>query len=176
MPATSAAAVTAELRKRLPGIGRLKLQKLLYYCQGHHLETYDEPLFGEVIKAYQMGPVVPQIRKAEELGIEVRDDAAHLSESALGTIGFVVDNYGHLHGNALADRTHAEAPWKDAWERHQSGGSDVIERSAIQTYFRGLTSPIRPETRAWLNAAGARRALPGRPDDLERLRRLRAGG
>jgi hypothetical protein len=61
----SAHDVAAELRDRLPGLGAKKLHKLLYYCQGHHLATFGEPLFGENIGAWDMGPVVEPLWRDE---------------------------------------------------------------------------------------------------------------
>jgi uncharacterized phage-associated protein len=43
--AVSARDVAAALRERLPALGKVKLHKLLYYCQGHHLATFGVPLF-----------------------------------------------------------------------------------------------------------------------------------
>ncbi len=54
----SAHDIASALRERLPGIGKKKLHKLLYYCQGHHLATFGRPLFSEQIYAWDMGPVV----------------------------------------------------------------------------------------------------------------------
>lgn len=42
-------------------ITNLKLQKLLYYLQGHWLATFDGPLFGDKIEAWRYGPVVPSV-------------------------------------------------------------------------------------------------------------------
>lgn len=78
----SARDVAKEIRARQPGIGEVKVQKLLYYCQGHHLATFDERLFHERISAFDMGPVVgevwyadknhiPEVPGAVELGTEL---------------------------------------------------------------------------------------------------------
>jgi uncharacterized phage-associated protein len=64
----SAHDVAAALRERLPGLGVKKLHKLLYYCQGHHLAVFEEPLFRETISAWDMGPVVGTLWKQERLG------------------------------------------------------------------------------------------------------------
>ena len=40
-------------------ISNLKLQKLLYYAQGHYLARTGVPLFDDVIQAWAHGPVVP---------------------------------------------------------------------------------------------------------------------
>ena len=84
--AVSAHDVARALRARLPGIGALKLQKLLYYCQGHHLAATGEPLFTEAIKAWDNGPVVGQLWHAERHG-EPEPPAHDLTEGQLNTIG-----------------------------------------------------------------------------------------
>ena len=62
----SARDVAAVLRDRLPGLGTTKLHKLLYYCQGHHLAAFGEPLFAETISAWDNGPVVGTVWRAEK--------------------------------------------------------------------------------------------------------------
>jgi uncharacterized phage-associated protein len=42
-------------------ISPLKLQKLLYYCQGFNLGAYNHPLFKEDIEAWEHGPVVVSV-------------------------------------------------------------------------------------------------------------------
>lgn len=42
----------------------LKLQKLLYYAQGHHLAWAGAPLFREDLQAWSHGPVVPEVYRA----------------------------------------------------------------------------------------------------------------
>ena len=68
--------VADALRERLPGLRTKKLHKLLYYCQGHHLAVFDEPLFRETISAWDMGPVVGELWKAEQQTWMPRERAA----------------------------------------------------------------------------------------------------
>jgi hypothetical protein len=68
MTLLSAHDVAAVLRDRLPGLPTKKLHKLLYYCQGHHLATFDAPLFRETILAWGMGPVVASLWRQEKAG------------------------------------------------------------------------------------------------------------
>jgi uncharacterized phage-associated protein len=56
--AVPAEEIAAALRERHPNLGKVKLHKLLHYCQGHHLATFGRPLFSETISAWDMGPVV----------------------------------------------------------------------------------------------------------------------
>jgi uncharacterized phage-associated protein len=39
-------------------ISHLKLQKLLYYTQGLYLAKFDNPLFNDIMYAWELGPVV----------------------------------------------------------------------------------------------------------------------
>src|SRR5690349_20126782 len=95
--AVSARVVAAVLRERLPGLPTKKLHKLLYYCQGHHLAAFDEPMFGETISAWDMGLVVGTLWREEKQGAVA---AGHppLDEAALNTIGYVLSRYGALTG------------------------------------------------------------------------------
>src|SRR5690348_8675826 len=47
MATYSAHDVASEIRKRLPGVPVKKLHKLLYYCQAHHVATFNRPMFTE---------------------------------------------------------------------------------------------------------------------------------
>jgi len=42
-------------------MSHLKLQKLLYYCQGFTLALLNRPLFEDKVVAWQHGPVVPTV-------------------------------------------------------------------------------------------------------------------
>lgn len=77
--------IAAALRERLPGIGSMKLHKLLYYCQGIHLAHVGEPVFPETISAWDMGPVVGSLWKAEADGAAA-PSTAELDNATLGTI------------------------------------------------------------------------------------------
>ncbi len=45
-------------------VSNLKLQKLLYYAQGHRLGATGEPLFSDPIQAWAHGPVVAEVYHA----------------------------------------------------------------------------------------------------------------
>ena len=51
-------------------ISNMKLQKLLYYCQGFHLASFEgAALFDEKVEAWEHGPVVPVVwRRFREFG------------------------------------------------------------------------------------------------------------
>jgi uncharacterized phage-associated protein len=181
--------VAAELRKRIPDLGIKKLHKLLYYCQGHHLAVYNEPLFDETITAWDMGPVVGSFWHEERNpGLVVLEPINSLPEEALNTIGYVVSRYGALTGADLEHLTHGEAPWRDADSRRKPGGRVTITTSAIADYFRRNVAdeddeadtpmPDDETVTAWLTESYEARRYEGKRDDparlMDRLNRLAA--
>lgn len=181
----SAHDVAAVLRRRQPGLPVKKLHKLLYYCQAHHLATFDEPLFAETISAYDMGPVVGTLWHQEKHG-QVPASTRELGEAELNTIGYVLSRYGALSGTDLEHLTHGETPWQLANATRPPGGRARIDRVWMRDYFRGPgaagadpdgTGPLDAEAVAGMLAgAEARRGGPVGPDSRAELRRLIDGG
>jgi uncharacterized phage-associated protein len=183
--AVSARDVAAVLRSRLPGLPSKKLHKLLYYCQGHHLAAFDEPLFVETISAWDMGPVVPTLWHEEREGY--RPEAiVTLTEAQLNTVGYVISRYSGLTGQDLENLSHGEAPWQLANRGRRPRDSVRIEHEWIKGYFATNGSAGDAEEEAlfdsesvtqWLLDAQHRRKDPLRPDSPEVIRaRLRSGG
>lgn len=182
--AVSAHDVARALRARLPGVGTLKLQKLLYYCQGHHLAATGEPLFEESISAWDNGPVVGHLWKAEKQGEPVPAPRS-MSEAQLNTIGYVCSRYGGLTSNDMINMTHQERPYKLADLDRAPGTSARIELDWMREYFATEGAAVEDELdiapeqlQQLLAASEARRERPGRADSvdriLERIRRLSA--
>jgi uncharacterized phage-associated protein len=184
--AGSARDVAAALRERLPGLGTLKLHKLLYYCQGHHLATFGEPLFSETVSAWDMGPVVGTLWREERDGVPPEGAdlvGTSLGEAELNTIGYVVSRYGTLTGKDLEHLTHGETPWQTANRIRQPGGRVTIQREWIRDYFRTDGNPAAGEevvpldseaVAKWLADAQDTPVGPGEPDDSEKLLSMRA--
>lgn len=97
-----------------------KLQKLLYYAQAHALHERGRELFAEKVKAWENGPVVPDIfhrtrgyrfipDSHEELGTPSK-----LSEADRELVHSVWERYKHLTGDELSELTHAGSPWRIA--------------------------------------------------------------
>jgi uncharacterized phage-associated protein len=181
----SARDAAAALRDRLPGLPTKKLHKLLYYCQGHHLAAFDEPLFSETISAWDMGPVVGTLWKEEKQG-DVARVHREMDEAQLNTVGYVLSRYGALTGHDLENLTHSEAPWQLADSGRWPGESARIKVEWIKRYFRTSGSADDEEdvilldsasVTKWLQDAEKRREGPSRPDNREaleaRLRELR---
>jgi uncharacterized phage-associated protein len=157
--AVSAVDVAAALRVLLPGVQPNKLHELLYYCQGHHLAHFGEPLFAETVSASDMGPVVGQPWKVESDGAPAgapRD----LGEAELNTIGYVVSRYGALAGRDLENLTRAEDPWQLADGDRPRGSSVRIEVERMRDFFRSALGN-HEEDEVWFTRAAVARIVGG---------------
>jgi uncharacterized phage-associated protein len=175
----SAYDVAAVLRDRVSHVPVKKLHKLLYYCQGHHMAAFNEPLFTESLSAWDMGPVVGQLWYAERQRL-APETVRPLTEAQLNTVGYVLSRYGALTGMDLERLTHNEPPWQQANCRRHPGESARIDGDLLRQYF--LTSGAgddlsEDEVRLdadvvhdWLSGAEMRKQTHGEPDDMERLR------
>jgi len=56
--------IVRESRTTGEPITNLKLQKLLYYCQGWHLAYHEKVLFSDPIQAWVHGPAVPNVYRS----------------------------------------------------------------------------------------------------------------
>jgi uncharacterized phage-associated protein len=174
----SAEVVAAELRRRLPGLPTKKLHKLLYYCQGHHAAVLDEALFVETVSAWDMGPVVGQLWKAESSDGQSRDVPSEtLTEAQLNTIGYVVSRYGSLSGRDLETLSHNEAPWRDANRNRRPGTSEKIPLESMREFFRmgadddgDEVVPDNDVVGEWLGRVEGPPASDVTPDSLAALR------
>ena len=99
----------------------LKLQKLLYYCQGYSLALTGKPAFPETIEAWAYGPVVDSVYqeyKKYSGGIIPYNDikvANKPSEAVQSVVDLVLADKGQYSGEALARMTHKESPWRDTY-------------------------------------------------------------
>lgn len=127
-------------------LSNLKLQKLLYYTQGHHLAMYGRPLFRDKIQAWSHGPVVPDVYhefKGFRSGTITLDDDDPFDwddvDSEITQFLIKVWNtYGGIAAWKLRNMTHAEPPWKDNFA--QGEFYTIIPEEQIQAYFVARTS------------------------------------
>lgn len=101
-------------------VTNLKLQKLLYYAQGHHLGSNGQPLFAEDIQAWSHGPVVPLVyrkfksfQNAPVSSLAESFDWADYSDEDSEFLATVWNTYGKFSAWQLRNMTHAESPWID---------------------------------------------------------------
>jgi len=119
-------------------ISHMKLQKLVYFCQGYSLALYGKPLFPDPIEAWTHGPVCPKLyhilKSYGQLPITASIDPEKitLNEHEKYLIGMVYDSYGQYSASRLRKITHEEGPWNVARE------GVTIPQEAMLEYFEAL--------------------------------------
>jgi len=157
------------ISSKMPNMGPMKLQKLLYYAQGWNLAVRQETLFPDDIEAWRYGPVVPPIyRRFKRYGSDIIPRNAIitvpenvLAKASLKLIDDVIAKYGDMSAGDLMRQTHDEPPWSETWGSGSPGesGNAVIEIDLIYRYFRKqidrlrVVTPSNEEWREFVNCA-----------------------
>lgn len=121
-------------------ISNLKLQKLLYYCQGFVLALTGKTLFDNDILAWEHGPVVKEMYDvykaygAQEIMPKDRYPENYFDDLKTDDIADIIDEvwnvYGQFSAWKLRNMTHDELPWK------KTPRNDVISNSLMYNYFK----------------------------------------
>ncbi|MDR3165642.1 MAG: DUF4065 domain-containing protein [Synergistaceae bacterium] len=142
-----------------PDITPLKLQKLLYYCQGYSLGMFGELLFGNDIQAWNHGPVIPEVYdkygQYKSSAIFLRNEDPDIDDRAKQIARIVMQDKGRFAPWALSDMTHKEQPWR---ESYVSGCKNQIPAKAMREFFSSIFDEELPsaEEEELLLRAGAR--------------------
>lgn len=118
----------------------MKINKLLYFAQGHYIKKYNTPLFYDTIEAWEHGPVVPEVyffyRKYGDKPITEYDSATveEVTPEAEEVLYSVARNYGKYTASVLRNMTHVVgSPWDLVY---QEGNTHIeIPLTLIQSYF-----------------------------------------
>lgn len=94
-------------------ISNLKMQKLLYYAQGHYLAIFDKVLFDDDIEAWKYGPVVKNVYDVFKVYGNLAIDFKELdnfkrelyTEEHLDILPFVFNKY-NIQAKELVNKTH----------------------------------------------------------------------
>lgn len=163
----------------MQGLPTLKLHKLLYYVQAHHLASTGEPMFAETVSAWDKGPVVVALWDAER-DASAAPPSRQLADGQRNVLDYVVSRYGKLSGTDLMHLTRAEDPWLLANQNRPAGGSVRIRNEWMQDYFRSDAVHDDGEVRftnqkvAALTAGAAERRRNLGPADRDETDQLRA--
>lgn len=125
-------------------LSNLKLQKLLYFCQGLHFAVDNrEPLIEDSnFEAWPYGPVIPTIysrfSKYGQNDIPLNEATNYnLNEQQINTINLVWNLLKNRHAFDLVDATHVEdSPWYNVY--HNQNDNNTIDNAAIQNYFLNI--------------------------------------
>lgn len=123
----------------------LRLQKLLYYCQGWSLALRGRELFPDRIEAWVHGPVVRKVwshfQKYDWKLIPPDEvDTASLPKQDAELVGQVWEAYNGFSAARLRDMTHQEDPWKEARGKlsPNARSSAIITQTSMRKHFRRL--------------------------------------
>lgn len=117
-------------------LSNMKLQKLLYYCQGFYYAKFGKPLFDESIVAWQYGPVVPEVYHLfKEFGskgipLDVVDVNLVLEERDEEMVNEVFNYFNQFSAIKLMNMTHSEEPWCS------TNMSEEIALSKLENHFK----------------------------------------
>lgn len=124
----------AAQERGIGGVTARKLQKLLYFTQLYHLGLQQSLAFNENLKAWEDGPVVPDVWVAFKTGRpaeaaitvdEIKDlcgvqEVIQLKPLLYEIVTKVVMDFGHLDQQELVDLTHGQVPWLEVWNDSQN--------------------------------------------------------
>lgn len=125
-------------------ISNLRLNKLLYFAQGWTLAITGKPLFDEEFKAWQYGPVIPDIYNQYKGKKAIKTNKATnvtlFSEEEYDILIAVQNYYGNFVTSKLVDITHrAKSPWEKARVKSEN---ETIPKEEIETYFKEADKSI----------------------------------
>ena len=127
----------------------MKINKLLYYAQGHCLKETGAPLFDEEIEAWQHGPIIRSVYKKysdyEDSPIRYwdDDDLQYVTVKEKALLMDIALNYGRYTASALRNMTHArKSPWDMVYDPDERG--TVIPNTIIKDYFVNNIESIKP--------------------------------
>jgi len=145
------------------GITHLKLQKLLYYAQGHYLALYGRPLFGDTLEAWPHGPVVrsvyDQFKRHGRQPIPRNLAKPSLAADVTDLLDNIAESYGQFSALTLRNMTHREAPWQNA--------SGDITLASMASYFRAKMQATPSRRMTWTQALTSARFCRAVDEGLE---------
>lgn len=131
----------------------MKLQKLLYFAQGHSLSLLDKSLIRDDCQCWPYGPVYPHVYTAlrcygtntieepivDESKLE-RFDPNQISESDFSFLRSLWKRYGRFDAFYLSELTHIpDGPWaKVRAQTDHKGRRPIIDKSLIRDFFNSL--------------------------------------
>jgi uncharacterized phage-associated protein len=125
----------------------LKINKLLYYAQGHYLARTGKPLFDAQIEAWGLGPVIPEVyheykSRCKDVIINAKQYKSSLTDEEFNVLLDVAAEYGKYTAAYLVNKTHAPGtPWA------KTPGGSIISIADIETYFKNAPRLMTLEDR-----------------------------
>ncbi|WP_373954897.1 DUF4065 domain-containing protein (plasmid) [Exiguobacterium acetylicum] len=123
-------------------LSNLKLQKIMYYCQGGHYKWDSERLIDDnLFEAWQYGPVISEVYFQYKHFGQNDIKLAHIpnedyfnsvfSENEIETIDAIWDQLKDYSAFDLVESSHNELPWLEA----RKNSSSTINEDTIEQFF-----------------------------------------
>jgi len=120
----------------------MQLQKLVFFAHGYHLALEGVPLYAEETKAWQFGPVIPDLYKhlqkygKSEVTESIPTAGEVSDEEQVNVIDAVWDAYKGYDAWRLSDISHRkDSPWDKVWSNAPFG---KIDNDTVKQYYRKL--------------------------------------
>lgn len=126
-----------EERGQYYSLSNLKLQKLLYYCQGGHYKWDGKRLINDnFFEPWDYGPVIDEIyqefKKFGQNDLPSNKEYTELSDSEIETIKTIWNQLKNKDAFSLVRSSHRESPWKNSY-----GKNIFIPEIEIEFFFKG---------------------------------------
>ena len=118
----------------------MRVNKLVYFAQGHSLARNREPLFNEKIEAWDYGPVTRSVydafkpcgnNKIEYVSGDYSSTLFSIEQMEL--LLDVMREYGQYSTSKLVDLSHSQdSPWERVFKPHED---NEISQKSMQEYF-----------------------------------------
>ena len=158
---SSAAAVAADIRRRMPEAEGVLLHRLLYVVQGMHLVWEHRPAFDEDLEAWPQGPVVVGLWRAEADG-RPRRPWEQLPESVHNVVTRVLCHQRDNGCTMLVEDILEPDPWYRVTGGGRNAARQPISKRCLFEFF-SIEHPQIAETRAATAAELARSGHGDRP-------------
>ncbi len=131
-----------DLAKKDNCLTNMQLQKMVYIAHGFNLALRDTKLYYEDTRAWNFGPVVPELYKelqkygSSEVTEKIESDNLNdkFDKGSSAIIQAVYNNYKQYSGMQLSDLTHQDGtPWRETWGYNQYG---VIPADDIYKFYK----------------------------------------
>ena len=127
----------------------MRVQKLLYYCQGWSMAERGGVLFDEPIEAWVHGPVVRSVYTTlKAYGSNLIDPQVlgdyegEPSDDEIGFVEKVWNTYKDYSTTSLREMTHKESPWRDARKGlpDDASSGQKITTESMRYFFTSLNN------------------------------------
>lgn len=138
-------------RKEDRPITNMKIQKLLYFSQGHSMSTLKRDLIRDDCHAWDYGPVFPSVYHhlkkygADSIDGEILDEEEPcrfipiLLPDEKELLEAIWDKYGSLSALRLSEMSHVtQGPWAVTRRNSHDKQSPVIPKELIRNYFNDI--------------------------------------